>query len=74
MPREHIAVRGPCSRLTLVWLARWFDWRQAPRTLINCLNIGSQRANKRRENGFENKKHPAYVARTIMQNPCLIYR
>jgi hypothetical protein len=44
-----------------------------PRTLINCLNIGSQRANKRRGNDLESKKHPAHVAKTIMRNPRLIY-
>ena len=46
---------------------------EPPRTLINCLNIGSQRANKRRENDLESKKHPAHVAKAIMRTPRLIY-
>ena len=45
-----------------------------PRTLINCLNISSQRANKRRGKDLESKKCPAHVANAIMRNSRLIYR
>ena len=41
---------------------RW-EYGSFTRTLINCLNIGSQRANKRRENDLESKKHPLTLRR-----------
>jgi hypothetical protein len=49
-------------------------WMEEPRTLINCLNIGSQRAVKRRRNGLENQKRLAHIAKVIMRHLRLIYR
>jgi len=48
------------------------DRPRGARTLINGLNIGSQRANKRGENDLKSKKCPAHVAKASMWNPRLI--
>jgi hypothetical protein len=47
---------------------------EAPRTLINCLNIDSQRTDKHRGNDLESKKRLAHMAKAIMWNPRFIYR
>ena len=49
-----------------------FQLAGGTRTLSNCLNMGSQRANTRRKMDLEGKKHAAHIAKTIMQNPRLI--
>ena len=71
--RHRFSLPHPTRELIPRTTPAWLQWQPyVPRTLINCLNTGSQKARKCRGMCSENVEHFLYVAQSMGQTPqCL---